>query len=195
MKHITTEQREVLVREAVAKRDALLAGCSNGQPCTNCPDKALCSRGCVRQTEAATPAASVPAGGWHQFHSIDLPADFFDDKPPLPPLVQPSTGGVERITWPKEKRVGRREDMSPDGTLIVGLDSDNDVYIEVSGQRHGEWQSAVVEFCNGGGGGGQSSRTRAALINLMTAIEADNAERPYRAFPPITQTNSQGGAA
>ena len=90
--------------------------------------------------------------------------------------------GVQ-IVWPKERRVGRREDMSPDGVLIVGLDNDNDVYIEVSGDRHGEWQSACVEFCNGGGGGGQSSRTRAALINLMTAIEADNAELPHKAFP------------
>lgn len=98
------------------------------------------------------------------------------------------------IQWPKDKRVCRREDMSPDGTLIVGLDSDNDVYVEVSGNRHGQWQTAAVEFCNGGGGGGQSSRTRAALINLMTAIEADNAEAPHKAFPPIAQASSQGGA-
>lgn len=40
-------------------------------------------------------------------------------------------------------------------------------------------RSAAVEFCNpGGGGGGRSSRTRMALIALMVAIEADNAERP-----------------
>lgn len=100
-----------------------------------------------------------------------------------------------RITWPKENRVGRREDMSPDGTLIVGLDSDNDVYVEVSGERHGQWQSAVVEFCNGGGGGGQSSHTRAALINLMAAIEADNTEHPHKAFPPVILASEKAGSA
>lgn len=94
----------------------------------------------------------------------------------------------DAITWPKERRVGRREDMSPKGTLIVGLDSDNDVYVAVASERHGDWQDAAVEFCNGGGGGGSSPRTRAALINLMTAIEADNADRPDKAFPPRSKT-------
>lgn len=76
------------------------------------------------------------------------------------------------INWPKSKRVTRPDDMSHDGTLTVGLDSDNDVYVSVfSGQRG----SVSVEFCNGGGGGGRSPRTRAALIELMTAMEADAA--------------------
>jgi hypothetical protein len=93
-------------------------------------------------------------------------------------------GKGESITWPKERHVGRRDDMSADGTLRIGLDSDNDVFVEVSGQRHGEWQSAAVEFCNGGGGGGRSPRTRAALINLMAAIEEENALEPSKAWPP-----------
>lgn len=78
------------------------------------------------------------------------------------------------IQWPKEKAAGRAEDMGQ-GYLRVVLDSDNDVTVAVwDGKR-----SAAVEFCNpGGGGGGRSSRTRMALIALMVAIEADNAERP-----------------
>ena len=107
------------------------------------------------------------------------------------PLTE--VGEQRAIQWPTEKRVGRREDMSADGTLVVGLDSDNDVYVEVSGDRHGEWQSAAVEFCNGGGGGGASPRTRAALINLMTAIEADNAARPDKKFPPAALTQPKKG--
>lgn len=85
-----------------------------------------------------------------------------------------------RIQWPREGAVGRQEDMGQ-GTLRVILDSDNDVCVAVwDGKR-----SASVEFCNpGGGGGGRSSRTRMALIALMVAIEADNAERPDLAFPP-----------
>lgn len=98
--------------------------------------------------------------------------------------------GKAGITWPESRRVGRREDMSPDGTLIVGLDNDNDVYIEVSGNRHGQWQSAAVEFCNGGGGGGHSSATRAALINLMTAMESDNEKVPHKAFPGAGRAGS-----
>lgn len=83
-----------------------------------------------------------------------------------------------RVTWPQGRDVGRLEDMGQ-GHMRVGLDSDNDVYVEVfCGER-----STSVEFCNpGGGGGGQSSRTRIALIALMVAIEADNAERPSRDF-------------
>lgn len=78
------------------------------------------------------------------------------------------------IQWPNEKAVGRAEDMGQ-GYLRLVLDSDNDVNVAVwDGKR-----SASVEFCNpGGGGGGRSSRTRMALITLMVAIEADNAERP-----------------
>jgi hypothetical protein len=78
------------------------------------------------------------------------------------------------ITLPKARDVGRFGDMSPTDHLRVGLDSDNDVYVSVAGESgHGS-----VEFCTGSNGGGSSMRTRDALINLMLAIEADNAERP-----------------
>lgn len=80
------------------------------------------------------------------------------------------------IQWPKTRDVGRIGDMSPDAHLRVGLDSDNDVYVSVWDEHGG----GSVEFCNGGGGGGQSSRTRLALIALMVAMEADNAEKPSR---------------
>lgn len=84
------------------------------------------------------------------------------------------------LQWPASRAVGRQEDMGQ-GHLRVLLDSDNDVCVAVSdGQR-----LASVEFCNpGGGGGGRSGRTRMALIALMLAIEADNAERPTLAWPP-----------
>lgn len=78
------------------------------------------------------------------------------------------------IKWPTERDVGRAEDMGQ-GHLRVLLDSDNDVCVEVFDGR----RSANVEFCNpGGGGGGRSTRTRLALIDLMRAIEADNADAP-----------------
>lgn len=78
------------------------------------------------------------------------------------------------LAWPRARDVGRRDDMSPDGFLRVGLDADNDVYVSVAS----EGKMACVEFCNGVGGAGRSMRTRLALIALMVAIEADNAERP-----------------
>lgn len=80
------------------------------------------------------------------------------------------------IVWPQARDVGRIGDMSPSASLRVGLDNDNDVYLSVWGEDGG----GSVEFCNGGGGGGHSMRTRLALIALMVAMEADNAERPDR---------------
>lgn len=81
------------------------------------------------------------------------------------------------IQWPKARDVGRLHDMSPRGHLRVGLDGDSDVYVEVFNDQ--QESSASIEFCNpGAGGGGRSSRTRRALIALMVAMEADNAERP-----------------
>ncbi len=75
------------------------------------------------------------------------------------------------IAWPQDKSAKRVEDMG-EGYLRLVLDSDNDVVVAVwDGQR-----SASVEFCNPGAcGGGRSPKTRAALINLMTAIEQDHA--------------------
>jgi len=131
----------------------------------------------------------------------NLDRDFQDHTREVVPLVPASTlaaaqalnaelvarvEGLEKdaaLQWPKQRRVGRREDMSPDGFMVVGLDSDNDVYIAVTPSEQG--YRTGIEFCNGGGGGGSSMRTREALINLMTAIEADNASRPDKAFPPV----------
>lgn len=78
------------------------------------------------------------------------------------------------LQWPAGREAGRAEDMGQ-GYLRLVLDSDNDVCVEVfDGERF-----AGVEFCNpGGGGGGRSSHTRRALIALMVAMEADNAESP-----------------
>lgn len=84
------------------------------------------------------------------------------------------------MEWPKTRDVGRAEDMGQ-GYLRVLLDGDNDVVVEVfNGQRF-----TSVEFCNPGGGGGRSTRTRLALIELMRAIEADNAEAPALKRGPI----------
>ncbi|MGW8422959.1 hypothetical protein [Comamonas sp. HJ-2] len=81
------------------------------------------------------------------------------------------------ITWPKARDVGRIGDMSQVAHIRVGFDSDNDVFVSVWDENGG----GSIEFCNpGGGGGGQSSRTRTALIALMVAMEADNAEKPSR---------------
>ena len=79
------------------------------------------------------------------------------------------------IAWPKEKDVGRFGDMSPHEFIRVGLDSDNDVYVNVGDAS----ASVSLEFCNPGGGGGRSPHTRLALINLMCAIEHDNAKTPH----------------
>lgn len=100
------------------------------------------------------------------------------------PTAEPVRDESARITWPKSKDVGRSGDMTPPGqsVLRVGLDSDNDVYVNLwdRGRHEGEFQTVSIEFCNGGGGGGKSPRTRAALINLMTAIEQDNEADPSK---------------
>ncbi len=78
--------------------------------------------------------------------------------------------------WPTVHTVTRLGDMSPEAYLRVDLDTDNDVCLSI-------WNgcdNAGVEFCCAGAGGGQSRFTREALINLMVAIERDNAERPSR---------------
>ena len=87
----------------------------------------------------------------------------------------PTQQGMEQpIKWPKARDVGRFGDMSPDGSIRVGLDADNDVYVSICDGT----SVADIEFCTPGGGGGRSSRTRMALIALMCAIEADNASHP-----------------
>lgn len=104
----------------------------------------------------------------------------------------PITSAEPKLAWPQAKRVGRREDMSPAGKLEVMLDNDNDVVVIVTtGTTAHNFKSATVEFCNGGGGGGGSPKTRAALISLMTAIEADNAERPHQINPQVDTDNEK----
>ncbi|TYK71122.1 hypothetical protein FSY45_24020 [Comamonas sp. Z1] len=93
-----------------------------------------------------------------------------------PAPVQADARDAE-ITWPKARDIGRIGDMSQVAHIRVGFDSDNDVFVSVWDENGG----GSIEFCNpGGGGGGQSSRTRTALIALMVAMEADNAEKPSR---------------
>lgn len=85
--------------------------------------------------------------------------------------VLASTQGMK---WPAARDVGRIGDMSPDAHIRVGLDNDNDVYVSITNGSN----SADVEFCTAFTGGGRSSRTRLALIELMRAMEADNAQLP-----------------
>ncbi len=112
-------------------------------------------------------------------------------------MTAPQAQADERdaeITWPKARDVGRFDDMSPGDSIRVGLDSDNDVYVSVCGGGG----VGSVEFCNpGGGGGGKSSRTRLALLALMVAMEADNADDPARDWWARRNTKAaqQGGAA
>lgn len=99
-----------------------------------------------------------------------------------------------QITWPKARDVGRIGDMSPSAHMRVGFDSDNDVCVSVWNENGG----GSIEFCNpGGGGGGKSSSTRMALIALMVAMEADNAEKPSLDWwaQRASQAAQHGGAA
>lgn len=79
------------------------------------------------------------------------------------------------VVFPRNGDVARMDDMHEHGHLRLLLDADGDVHVHVWDGDAG----ATVEFCAAGGnGGGRSSRTRLALIALMLAIEADNAEQP-----------------
>ncbi len=91
------------------------------------------------------------------------------------------------IVWPKSRDVGRIGDMSMSASLRVGLDGDNDTYVSV----WDESGSGSIEFCTPGAGGGKSGRTRAALLALMVAMEADNAEDPRRDWWAVRA--AQGG--
>lgn len=90
---------------------------------------------------------------------------------------------------PQAREVGRTGDMSPSACLRVGLDAENDVYVGIWDSRGG----ASMEFCVPGSGGGKSPRTREALIALMIAIEADNAEDPSLDFWALRMGSSTGG--
>lgn len=91
----------------------------------------------------------------------------------------------EASTFPKERNVGRMGEMAPPGDmqLQVHMQEDGDLVVHVSEREHERYLYASCEFCTVGPGGGRSPRTRAALVALMVAIEADNEETPHRAFP------------
>lgn len=99
--------------------------------------------------------------------------------------------GAAPAEWPTAQDVGRIGDMSKVASLRVGLDADSDVYVCI----HGEAGSGSVEFCVPGSGGGKSPRTRAALISLMVAMEADNAETPARDWWKAREGDEQKGGA
>lgn len=89
---------------------------------------------------------------------------------------QPCAGaGVPEVAMPKEREVARIGDMHTRHALRVGFDGDSDVYLSTTSP-----EGEGVEFCTIGSGGGKSPRTRNALVALMVAMEADNADDPRR---------------
>lgn len=101
----------------------------------------------------------------------------------------PQAASESAVQWPQERDVGRIGDMSKVASLRVGLDADNDVYVSIANEEG----MADVEFCVPGSGGGKSPRTRAALISLMVAMEADNAETPSRDWWKAREGTAQKG--
>lgn len=87
---------------------------------------------------------------------------------------------LPNLELPKSRVVGRIADMNPKAHLRVCLDEDDDLFLGVWDARG----MAVISFITPGPGGGKSPRTRSALIALMDAIEADNAEDPGRDLGP-----------
>lgn len=86
------------------------------------------------------------------------------------------------VPFPKERRVRRNEDMSPRGYLELFREDDGDIIVTSCGMANGLVEpGSSVQFCAlGGGGGGRSEHTRRALLDLMMAMEKDNAERPIQ---------------
>ena len=98
----------------------VLSDCSAGQPCSTCPNKKACQRGCIRQEEfvsteyharqvAAPAAPSTPAsGGWI---SVDERLPNCSRKP--------DSLGVEVLIWPPHEDgsrtsfYGRRQSTNP----------------------------------------------------------------------------------
>lgn len=82
---------------------------------------------------------------------------------------------AERPIIPINTFVGRKEDMSSSGRLLLLLAEDGDICVKIV---EPSGHDAGVEFCLPGSGGGKSPRTLAALRNLMLAIMEDNEEEP-----------------
>ncbi|MFN9471035.1 hypothetical protein [Acidovorax sp.] len=127
----------------------------DGSKLIHCVNHACASNGGTNASALAEGAASSSARSLGLRMSADMTA-------------------TPTIEWPKARDVGRFGDMSPTGHIRVGLDSDNDAYVSIWDEEGG----GSIEFCCPGAGGGKSSRTRLALIALMVAMEADNAETP-----------------
>ena len=128
-----------------------------------------------RNFEQAQPARPINCGTGH-CSCIECPYE--QAQPERAPVV-----------WPKERDIGRFGDMSPSAHLRVGLDTENDAYVSVFDENGG----GTIEFCSSGGGGGKSSRTRLALVALMVAMEADNAECPELDWWARRRGIKQGG--
>lgn len=77
------------------------------------------------------------------------------------------------------KTYSRIEDMSPDGKLLILMESDGDIIVRIYGYDEVDTPcSASVEFCALSFGRGYSVHTRQALADLAEAMERDNRERP-----------------
>jgi len=70
--------------------------------------------------------------------------------------------------------IGRRDDMNPNGRLVMLKQPDGDVCVSIVFDD----RRASLEFCVPGTGGGRSPRTFHALNQLMLAMQADNCETP-----------------
>lgn len=68
----------------------------------------------------------------------------------------------------------RKEDMSPDGKLMLIVQADGDVIVSVTSSDEGTGAHASIEFCTPFSGGGGSPRTHKALLALVEAMQADN---------------------
>lgn len=93
--------------------------------------------------------------------------------------------------FPRDRSVGRMGDMAPPGRshMTVMFDADSDVCVSIWDQEHAQHGAlAGIEFCTSFGGG-RSPRTRDALVALMVAMEADNAECPQKQWPPVEGRN------
>lgn len=164
-------------------------------PCTGC----AVQQGTHQPAEALHKIAEPDAQhlqelAAYRFTVENLRARVAELEAQLAESTHPTQQGMEQpIKWPKARDVGRFGDMSPDGSIRVGLDADNDVYVSICDGT----SVADIEFCTPGGGGGRSSRTRMALIALMCAIEADNASHPAFDFwqRNLAAQAKQGGAA
>lgn len=100
-----------------------------------------------------------------------------DEHCPLGPSGQSVAEHVAQP--PVNELIGRVEDMSQTGRLVVLRQDDGDYCVSIvdaSGVQ------ADVEFCLPGSGGGRSPRTLEALRALAVAMLEDNRADPRRAW-------------